>query len=703
MQKEKIDYFKALTAIGTVDGRESPYTKPLREFLSEGALHKYRALIMIENMIHLSLAGLPDFPYLSEKEVKKMRKIIATFDATAVAEYDHFGRGSILAVEHDVKAVELYLRERYDKAGLSHLKEFIHFPMTSEDVNNLAWNLMIRGSTNNVWLPKLRSVCDLLSEKTTQGALIPVLGRTHGMSASTTTFGKRYGYFLDKFTTTLTNLTNLELSGKWGGPVGNHNAMTVASPEFDIEAYSRNFVESFGFIYEPIEHQRNSHYEIVRFLNEVNMVNITALDLCKYVRNAVTLGLLDQTAVEGTVGSSVMPHKINPWYFEVAQGYLEQVITFIDAAKLGLIPSTYERDLTDHPWERSYGEMIGKSLIALCYIEDGLQTLVFNEENALAELKATPEILLEAVNIVGRLNKCENIYMKIKDLSRGKKLTLKLIHQIIDESITNKAEATKLKELRPEQYFGKAGEQSLSAVSYYNGVRRLITGGILHPLAGISTVFFDFDQTLHFGDKEELHARLSAIAKKLNLGFSDEAIKQFGNRSDFQEMKKLMVETYNQTAEIKITEADFQTANDEVTGSFDHHFYVAEDTKELLVFLRSKGYRTGLVSTRGRQSLDRLLKLYGIEDLFDVIVSRGDAKERKPHPEPLVVALEKLELTGSEVLFVGDKQIDDIQAAKARNMMSVLICAEECQTRGAVPDFHFRSLRELFDLFKLVA
>ncbi|MDP3734542.1 MAG: lyase family protein, partial [Nanoarchaeota archaeon] len=388
-------YLRGLYSISPFDGREALFTIGLRQILSEGALHRYRAVVEVENLISLADSDLPHRPEVSDGERRALRDIIAPekFDSGAVAEYDHFGRRGIGPLEHDVKSVEIYLRERLSEEGLGHLNEFLHFPMTSEDVNNLAYNLMMRDAVNKVWLPKILETSDKLADLAERHAAIPVLGKTHGMNASPTTVGKRFAYTLDKLTDSLHIIEKMRLKAKFSGPVGNHNAMTLVVPNFDMNSYARRFVESFGFEYSETENQRISHQEMVRLLGEVAIVNTFGADFCDNIRHNVMMGWLYQEGESSQVGSSVMPHKINPWFFEVGQGYFEIANRLIDGARDGLLMSTFERDLTDHPWERLYGEMFGGSLVGFSYISEGLDTLRVNDKRALEELRTTPEVL----------------------------------------------------------------------------------------------------------------------------------------------------------------------------------------------------------------------------------------------------------------------------------------------------------------------
>lgn len=689
-------YARGLDATSTIDGREVLFTGELGEYLSEKALHRYRGIVEVEALIALSESDFAAKPGINDEEKEILRQLVAgdEFDSMAVADYDHFGRNGQGPFEHDVKSVEVYLRERLDDVGLGRLNEWLHFPMTSEDVNNIAWNLMLRDAINTVWLPRMLSVMDKLAEASVNYAAVPVLGKTHGMNASPTTMGKRFSYSLGQMSDIMSHIAALELSAKFGGPVGNHNAMTAVVPEFDFESFAREFVEGFGFVYEENANQRSSHLSITRLLGEMKLLNTIAADLCDNVCHNVQMGWLYQEGSDTHVGSSVMPHKINPWYFEVAQGYFEQSGRLIDGAADGLLKSVFERDLTDHPWERAYGEMIGKSLIGIAYIDEGLDTLRVDDEAALAELQATPEILSEAVQIAGRIAGVSNIYMVIKQLTRGKKLDRETLDEIIEEHIPDESLRDRLRDLKPADYIGRAAEIAQRTASNYKNLRSKIEKGLLDEAKRVDAVLFDFDNTLQLGDKDELHARLTEIANRLELGFSPEQIRAFGDRSDYREMRQLMVAAYNTHSATTITEADFQAVNNEVSGMFDGHFYLADGAKEMLESLRTTGKKIALVTTRGSNSIMRLLERHGIAEYFDVIISRDDAAERKPHPQPIARALEQLGITDpSRAAYVGDKQLDDVVAGNALGMKTVLVSSEELDPYGARPTYHTGSLK----------
>ncbi len=477
--EERDIYNSGLNNISPFDGREILFTKDLRKYLSEGALHKYRALVQIENLIFLSESDFSNKPIIKDEEKNKLRNLLISFDAKAVAEYDHFQRHDKGPFEHDVKSVEMYLRELLKEINLTRLSEFIHFPLTSEDVNNIAYNLMLRDALNKVWLPKLLEVLDLLSLLSNEYNNVPVIGKTHGMNASPTTVGKRFAYILDKIMDSLIVLKTLKLKSKFSGSVGNYNSTTLLFPEFNMELYSRRFVEKFNFEYSDVENQRISHQHIVRLLNEIQLINIFLLDLCENIRHSIMLGWYYLEKIETHVGSSVMPHKVNPWFFEVGQGYFEISNVLINGSRDHLINSLFERDLTDHPWERIYSEMIGSSLIGISYILLGLKTLKIDKNKTVEDLNNNPEVLSEAIQLAGRALGVNDIYIKIKLLTRGKNISLENIKEIINNEIPDSNIKEILLKTKPSEYIGKAPELAKKVVERYKDLKSFLSNNLL--------------------------------------------------------------------------------------------------------------------------------------------------------------------------------------------------------------------------------
>ena len=695
-------YMRSLFNLGNEDGREVLYTHGLRQYLSEGALYRYRAVIMIELLIALSEAAFPNMPTILEDEKVVLRRLVSAevFDARVAAEYDHFGRNGLGPFEHDVKATEYAVRELLVSAGIQHLVTWLYVLMTSEDCNNLAWNLMLRDAVNNGWLPALLDVADKLGDLSERYASASVVGMTHSVKASSTTTGKRFSYALSLIAQAITRLSQLTLGGKFFGSVGNHNPAVVIAPDFDIEQFSRQFVESFGFSFIENVHQRNSHVEIVLLFDEVKRINLFVGDLCENIGRTILAGWLGMQSMPGHVGSSIMPQKTNDWRDEVAIGYFEQSNRMIDGAGSGLIQSVLERDASDHPWERAYGQMLGKSLAGLKYVAEALSMLQVYEDIALQHLGMSVEILSEVLQLAGRTQGTQDMYMVVKQATRGRSIDQGVIDGIINQYISDPPLKERLLALTPATYTGKATEIAIRTAKRYQATRRLVQNGVLDSCLGLEAVLFDFDGTLQVGDKEELHARFTEINRQMNLGFTEQELREFGNRSDYLEMRKLIVAAYKQKPGAKeITEEEFEKVNRQVSGTLDHHLRLAEYALDLLITLKARGVKVGLVTTRGANSLPRLLQTYGIGDYFDAIIDRTSCDERKPDPTPIVLALKQLAVLPTRAMYVGDKQKDDIIPGVALGMQTVLINDEELDAYGARPNYHVRSLEPLLRRF----
>ena len=699
--------YDSLSRVSTIDGRDAPFTRELVPFLSEEAFHKYRAIVEVEALIALSESDFPGAPILDEGTKSELRGLISPeiFDPKIVAEYDHIGRlkdgepkeARKKPLEHDVKAVELYLGELFDASGHSDLKEWIHFAVTSEDINNITLNLMLRDTINNAWLPQIVSIMDRLAELAEKHADSPVLGRTHLKPASPTTWGKRFSIHLANMMEIAEGMGEVRLSAKLSGSVGNYNSTTALAPEFDYEAFAKDFVERFGMQYLESTGQTNNHIAIVDFLSKVKLMNTAVANLSENVRLGILLEEIVQIPKEGQIGSSVMPHKVNPWRLESGEGNIEKSSSLIGGAVDGLIKTQLERDSSDHPWERGYGEMLGMSLAGLSYISEDLEVIVVNGEKTKADLDTHYEVLAEPLQIAGRMEGDPESYMRIKDATQGKQMNQATYMSLVLESIKDLQRQTTLLNLTPSTYVGHAPEIARATVEKYRKLRTRIERGILDEAKSIDAVLFDFDNTLQVGDKDELIARITEIVLQMELDFTPEEIVGFGNRSDWKEMKQLITTAQlSKNPDAPITMDEIEAVNKGISGTLDHHFRLADGAKETLQVLRDSGKKLGLVTTRGSNSLMRLLQMHGIEGFFDVIINRDDAGRRKPHPEPIAKALERIGIEASDrLLYVGDKQEDDIGAGNALGLKTALISDEEYDPYGAKPTYRLKSLQDL--------
>jgi adenylosuccinate lyase len=682
----------------TLAGREKPFAWELDEITSEGALHRYRAQVEIEALINLAERGPVDIEISSaDKLVLRSLYEKDRFDPSIVIRLDHLGYNGKPPLEHDVKAVEVYISEQLDAYSLGHLKEWVHFGMTSEDTDNLAFNYMLRDAADKVLIPSVGRVADRLAHLAAIYADTPTLGVTHAQKASPTTTGKQFGYLLSNVTQVIEELDGMRLTGKFSGAVGNHNPMTILFPDFDYDTYSRDFVESQGFEYAPVENQRNDHLAVTNLLGVVSRLAVVGKDATDNVWLQILGNKLTQKLVPGEKGSSTMSHKINPWRLENAEALFEQAIALTSRATEGLVASRHERDLSDHGWQRAYGDMIGRVVAGYNYLAVQLDRLVVDEEVSRSALNNSAEVLSELVQTAGRVSGNPDAFDTVVRLTQGKKLGLVEVHEVIDEALPDGELKDRVSQITPDTYVGVAGEKAREAVLGWHAVKLVLCKGVLDEGKSVDAVLFDLDGTLHFGDKDELFARLSSVAADLRSEFTEEEIREFGNRSDYTEMRALMVAEHNRRfPDSQITEDDFQEANDTVSGSFDDMFYAADEAVSTIEKIKESGKVTGLVTTRGNNSLHRLLTHHSFDGLFDVIVGRGDAERRKPHPQPIAIALEKLGIVRPDrALYVGDLQIDDVGAGRALGMKTALVNDQPLDPHGPIPTYHWRSLQPL--------
>jgi len=701
-------YYKSIDQVSTVDGRDAIFTRELAPFLSEGAFHRYRAIVEVEALIALSESDFPGGPQIDETVKSEIRGFYSPdlFDPRIVMQYDHIGRlkpgeteeSRKKPLEHDVKAVELYLGELFDTSGHGELIEWIHFAVTSEDINNIALNLMLRDAVNKSWLPQAISIMDKLADLAQEHADTPVLGRTHLQPASPTTYGKRFATHLANIMEITNDISEVRLAAKFSGPVGNDNSMTTLAPDFNYQAFAKKFVEGFGFNYLETTGQTNNHVAIVDLFQQIKLVNTTVANISDNIRLGILLGEIVQKPREGHIGSSVMPHKVNPWRLETGEETLNSSSRQIDGLADGLIKTQLERDSGDHAWERSYGEMLGKSLAGLSYIVEDLGVISVDNIKTEVELENHYEVLAEPLQIAGRMEGDADSYMKIKEATRGQQLNLEAYQDLVLASIRDTERQAVLLNLTPTTYVGRAPEIARETAEKYRQFRTTIERGILDDSHAVDAVLFDFDNTLNFGDKDELMARLTEIALQMGLEFSPEEIIEIGSRSDWREMKQIMAGMQaTKNPDLPITTEEIEAVNKVVSGTLDHYFYMQEGTIEMLEALKSSGKKLGLVTTRGSNSLPRLLEQrHKIDKYFDVIVDRDKTDRRKPHPEPIAKALEDLGIKASNrVLFVGDNQNDDIIAGMALGLRTALITTDENDRYGAIPTYRLNGLKDL--------
>ena len=443
----------SIKSLTPLEGRYGAITQPFGDYFSEWALIKYRVHVEVEWLI--AMAANPDFaeirPFTAE-EISFLRNIVATFDDEKALRIKEIER----TTNHDVKAVEYFLRETMGAMSLGDLLEFIHFSCTSEDINNLSYALMLKHGVNDVWLPSAETLVKMVSAMAEEEKDIPMLAHTHGQSASPTTIGKELAVFVYRWSRQLKQIRALEYLGKFNGAVGNFNAHSIAYPEVDWEQVSRSFVESLGLTYNPLTTQIESHDYVAEAFHALARFNNILLDFDRDMWLYISMGYFKQKAIPGEVGSSTMPHKINPIDFENSEANLGLSNAVLDHLANKLPISRLQRDLSDSSAQRNMGTGLAHSHIAITYTLKGLKKTVVNQEALAADLNHAWEVLAEAVQTVMRKFGHANSYDKLKAITRGKGISETDIKSFIESVDLPAADKQRLLSLTPAQYVGIA-------------------------------------------------------------------------------------------------------------------------------------------------------------------------------------------------------------------------------------------------------
>ena len=443
-----------LTNLSPIDGRYADKVDALRLILSEYGLIRFRVLVEIRWLQALAReTAILEVPHLSEAANAHLEGILAGFsidDAERVKEIEKI-------TNHDVKAVEYFLKERAaDQPELARVSEFFHFACTSEDINNLAYALMLKEARANVLLPQMGEVIEAVKTLAHEYAAQPMLSRTHGQPATPTTMGKEFANVAARLERQCSQLGAVELLGKINGAVGNYNAHVVAYPEVDWERLTRGFVESLGLTFNPYTIQIEPHDYLAEFFHALARFNTVLIDFNRDVWAYISLGYFRQKTVAGEVGSSTMPHKVNPIDFENAEGNLGLANALFGHLAEKLPISRWQRDLTDSTVLRNIGVGIAHTSIALQSTLKGLSKLQLNPEVLEADLDANWEVLAEPIQTVMRRYGIEKPYEKLKELTRGQRIEPDVLRAFV-ESLAIPAEAKKrLLELTPRAYIGLA-------------------------------------------------------------------------------------------------------------------------------------------------------------------------------------------------------------------------------------------------------
>jgi len=444
----------SLTAVSPVDGRYGDKVSALREIFSEYGLLKYRVQVEVRWLQKLAAcAGITEVPAFDSNANDYLDAIVANFSEQDAARIKTIER----TTNHDVKAVEYFLKEKVaTQPALHAVSEFIHFACTSEDINNLSHALMLHTARQDVILPYWRQIIDGIKSLARLYRDIPLLSRTHGQPATPSTVGKEMANVAYRMERQYLQFSQVDIMGKINGAVGNYNAHIVAYPTVDWHQFSEEFVTSLGVRWNPYTTQIEPHDYIAELFDCMARFNTILIDFDRDVWGYIALNHFKQRTVAGEIGSSTMPHKVNPIDFENSEGNLGMANAIMGhlAAKLPI--SRWQRDLTDSTVLRNLGVGIGYALIAYQATLKGVSKLEVNTDRLLAELDLNWEVLAEPIQTVMRRYGIEKPYEKLKELTRGKRVDAAGIHAFIDSLLLPEDEKTRLKTLTPANYIGRA-------------------------------------------------------------------------------------------------------------------------------------------------------------------------------------------------------------------------------------------------------
>ena len=446
----------SISALSPLDGRYAARVASLRPLLSEFGLMHRRVQVEVEWFIALSDAGFAEFKPLSEASRGLLRSLVLRFseaDALAIKEIEK-------TTNHDVKAVEYWLKSRFEsQPELKAAGEFVHFACTSEDINNTSHGLMLKAARAEVLLPTLDRIVAKLTEMAHAMAGTPMLARTHGQTASPTTVGKEIANVVARLRRSRSAIAEVKLLAKMNGAVGNYNAHLSAWPDFDWETFSRGVIENqLGLAFNPYTIQIEPHDYMAELFDAVVRTNTILIDWSRDVWGYVSLGYFKQRTKAGEIGSSTMPHKVNPIDFENAEGNFGLANAVLAHLSQKLPISRWQRDLTDSTVLRNMGVALGYAVLGFESLLKGLDKLEINEAALAADLDSAWEVLAEPIQTVMRRYALPNPYERLKELTRGKVITAEAIRRFIDTLEIPAAEKARLLAMTPGSYTGKAEE-----------------------------------------------------------------------------------------------------------------------------------------------------------------------------------------------------------------------------------------------------
>jgi len=441
-----------ISALSPVDGRYWKQTEGLSLYLSEAALINYRVFVEIEYFIALCKIPLPQLKDFDQSLFDSLQTIYRDFSSREALEVKKIEK----TTNHDVKAVEYYVKKKFDELGLKKYKEFIHFALTSQDINNTAVPITVKLSYEKVIDPGITEVLNLLTSKSKEWKKIPMLARTHGQPASPTYLGKEIYVFVERIENQLDLLKKIPFTGKFGGANGNFNAHQIAYPEIDWIKFSDTFLKSALGLERQQTTTQIEHYDnLAAFFDNLKRINTIFTDLCRDIWTYISMEYFRQKIREGEVGSSTMPHKVNPIDFENAEGNFGVANALFEHLSAKLPISRLQRDLTDSTVTRNIGVPLGHMLIGLKSLEKGLKKIILNEEKLEADLENNWAVVAEAIQTILRRESYPNPYEALKTLTRSnEQINKETIHRFIDTLKVSETVKEELKQITPHNYTG---------------------------------------------------------------------------------------------------------------------------------------------------------------------------------------------------------------------------------------------------------
>ncbi len=451
----------SIDALSAIDGRYEASVAPLKEYLSEVALIRARVIVEAEWLIHLAAEpALSAVRPMHADEVTFLRQLAASVDNVAAAGIKEIER----TTNHDVKAVEYWIKRNLTDTSLADLSEWVHFACTSEDINNLSHALMLKGAVENVMLPKAEEIVAKVRNLATPLLDAPLLSRTHGQPASPSTLGKELAVFVHRWNRQLTQISAIPFLGKINGAVGAFNAHVVAFPEANWPDIAERFVSGLGLTYNPLTTQIESHDYMAELFHAWSRFLTILLDFDRDIWSYISVGVFRQKTVAGEIGSSTMPHKVNPIDFENSEANIGLAVSLLDHLGAKLQVSRLQRDLSDSSAIRAIGTAFGHALLALVAAGRGIGKLEADRVFMLAELDRNWEVLAEPIQTVMRVEGLDRPYERLKELTRGHRVDAEGMLAFLDTLELSEDALVRLKALRPETYIGIAPQLGAAAL-----------------------------------------------------------------------------------------------------------------------------------------------------------------------------------------------------------------------------------------------